>query len=83
MFKGNQLEQVRKAKEKALKVFTDTKEKFQAAIEEAQEIRNKNRDKVHTKHYEISELEEINDLLGQEISAMQKSVEQINSIVGA
>lgn len=78
-----QLQSVIKAKSKALKVFTDTKKKFEAAIKEAVEHTRDNKLTIARKLHDIEELEEVNTDLELHISDMQNSINQINNIVGA
>lgn len=78
-----QINEVIKAKSKALKVFTDTKAKFEKAIAQAQAYVEKNREEVASKHNDILDLERANRLLEAEAKLMTKQVQQINAIVGA
>lgn len=78
-----QLNDVQKAKSKALKVFTDTKKKFEDAIKQAHTYTLQNIKEISIKSDEVNELVHTNDMLEREIKAMEAQVSQIDTILGA
>lgn len=90
MFKRDRVAEVVRAKSKALKVFTDTKAKFEAAISQAYSNMGANANdlqKIEVKKAELEEEREqliiSNKALCAEVEVMRKQINQINSIVGA
>lgn len=79
---NSKLQKVLNAKSKALKVFTDTKLKFERAIEDAQKHVEANRKEQEKAKEELLKLQDETWHINKHIEDMKKSVTQISHIVG-
>lgn len=78
----DQVETITKEKNKAFKVFTDTKAKFTKAIEKASSFIQENDMEVLKLKDEMELKRATNQTLSMHISTMENSVKQINTIIG-
>lgn len=78
---GDQISKINSQKDKAFSVFTKARDQLMTAIAAAQEYSRKNEVEILRHQDSIAELVHTNKELLKEMSAMNSSVSQIESII--
>lgn len=79
---GTQLDHIIKQRNKAYSIFTVTRDKFEKAIEDARDYITRNQEEVERLTQETHNYRDTNTYLLIEINSMEKSVNEINKIIG-